>query len=298
MIRGLRRTLLIVFFIASSASECIAACFIACTTFHGTSVTITPPGGKPVTVNPLPTPNNPMPSISGPGVPSIGGLPIPLLPMAPPGLLTPQQIKVCISNIKQCPATILTQMTYANIQPIVNEYEGYLRNQAGNRWQGLDVDFIGLIQQFYSIDLHRIRYATGINTVHGMNMTLGNDIFFTGNMNPYNTDDAHLLFHEMEHSVQYVARGGIEPFLSEYLSKSIGQVIAKRSFSIHDYIDIENAAISKSNQVSQAIANMGWTFHFYNNCQYPIKVAVDYLDDSGQWNAMGYWDLDAKTDSS
>jgi uncharacterized membrane protein len=102
----------------------------------------------------------------------------------------------------------------------------------------------------------------------------------------------------LEHSVQYAARGGIEPFLSEYLTKSLGQVIAKRSFSIHDYIDIENAAINKSNQVSKAVEDMGWTFHLYNNCQYPMTVAVDYMDDSGQWNTMGYWNIAGKTDTS
>jgi hypothetical protein len=238
-----------------------------------------------------------MPTISGPGVPSIGGFPIPIVPITP-GILTPQQIQQCISNIGRCPATLLSQMTYSNIRFIVEEYEGKLYNQAGNRWQRLDDDLISAVQKFYSIDLHAIRYVTNINTIHGMNMTLGNDIFFTSNMDPYNTDDAHLLFHEMEHSVQYAARGGVEPFLSEYLAKSIGQVIARRSFSIHDDIDIENAAISKSNQVSQFIDTAGWTFHFYNDCQYPIKVAVNYLDDdSGQWSALGYWEIAGKTNT-
>jgi hypothetical protein len=150
-------------------------CLPVCTTFHGSSVTITPPGGQPITVNPLPTVSNPGPTISGPG---LGRLPIPSPPTTVPGLLTPQQIQTCISNFSQCPATILTQMTYANIQPIVNEYENYLYNQAGNRWQRLDEDLISVIQQFYSTDLHRIQYVSGIKTIHGMNMTLGNNIFF------------------------------------------------------------------------------------------------------------------------
>jgi hypothetical protein len=212
MIKELQRALFIVVLIATSTSAGIAKCFIACTTFHGTSVTITPPGGNPITVNPLPSPNSPMPTISGPGVPSIGGFPIPIVPITP-GILTPQQIQQCISNIGRCPATLLSQMTYSIIRFIVEEYEGKLYNQAGNRWQRLDDDLISAVQKFYSIDLHAIRYVTNINTIHGMNMTLGNDIFFTSNMDPYNTDDAHLLFHEMEHSVQYAARGGVEPFL-------------------------------------------------------------------------------------
>jgi hypothetical protein len=171
MIRVGRRTCLVVFFVAILASECGAVCLPG-VCVNGTSVTITPPGGKPVTVNP-PTPNNPAPTISGPGL----GLPPIPVPSTIPGLLTPQQIQKCISNVSQCPATVLTQMTYANIQPIVKQYENYLYNQAGNRWETLDEDFITAIQKFYSIDLHSIRYVTGIKTGHGMDMTLGNDIF-------------------------------------------------------------------------------------------------------------------------
>jgi Protein of unknown function (DUF1036) len=121
------------------------------------------------------------------------------------------------------------------------------------------------------------------------------------NLNPYGHDDAHLLFHEMEHSVQYAARGGIEPFLSEYVTKSIGGIIAKENFNIHtdvndihDNIDIESAAINKSNEVSQAVDNMGWTFLFQNDCRYPITVAIEYQDDSGQLKADGYWNINPK----
>jgi Domain of unknown function (DUF4157) len=48
-------------------------------------------------------------------------------------------------------------------------------------------------------------------------VTIGNTIYFVRGMNFGDPNDGWTLFHELEHVVQYANRGGVEPFLSEYV---------------------------------------------------------------------------------
>ena len=84
-------------------------------------------------------------------------------------------------------------------------------------------------------------------------MTIGNTIYFVRGMNFGDPNDGWTLFHELEHVVQYANRGGVEPFLSEYVLKAAGSILrGGNSIDMHDNIDLENAANAKANQVANA----------------------------------------------
>jgi predicted NBD/HSP70 family sugar kinase len=72
-------------------------------------------------------------------------------------------------------------------------------------------------------------------------------------MNFGDPNDGWTLFHELEHVVQYANRGGVEPFLSEYVLKAAGSILrGGNSIDMHDNIDLENAANAQANQVANA----------------------------------------------
>ena len=82
-------------------------------------------------------------------------------------------------------------------------------------------------------------------------MTIGNTIYFVRGMNFGDPNDGWTLFHELEHVVQYANRGGVEPFLSEYVLKAAGSILrGGNSIDMHDNIDLENAANAKANQAA------------------------------------------------
>jgi hypothetical protein len=84
-------------------------------------------------------------------------------------------------------------------------------------------------------------------------VTIGNTIYFVRGMNFGDPNDGWTLFHELEHVVQYANRGGVEPFLSEYVLKAAGSILrGGNSIDMHDNIDLENAANAKANQVANA----------------------------------------------
>jgi Domain of unknown function (DUF4157) len=221
-------------------SRCLASTFGHCIT-HGNDP-ICEARKKACQVAPavVNTPGSPF----GPGGPLQQG--------GPMGLSVPQ-IKQCVSNLSACPAQIIARIGYETVRPIVDHYIGFLQNQAGNNVYRLDDSIIGQIQQFYSVDLHSVVYATGINTLHGANITIGSTVYFVRPMNFNDPNDAWTLYHELEHVVQYAARGGVEPFLAEYILKAGGSILrGGNSIDIHDNIDLENAANAKANQVSNS----------------------------------------------
>ena len=96
--------------------------------------------------------------------------------------ITVPQMQQCVANLSACPAQILARIGYQTVRPIVDQYIGFLQNQAGNNVYRLDESLISQIQPYYSVDLHAVRYATGINTIHGANVTIGNTIYFVKGM--------------------------------------------------------------------------------------------------------------------
>jgi Domain of unknown function (DUF4157) len=189
-------------------------------------------------------------------------------PMGPGGVLGPggpgvgpvsgQDLRACIANPAACPAVVLGSTVYSQLAPIIDQYIQFLENQGNGRWQGIPDQIKAVIaSQYPPINLDRVRYAENINTVHGAAITIGYDIFIPRNIDLTDGTDRNLIFHELEHVVQYQLRGGVRPFLAEYLAKIPWLVINRRSFSIHDFIDIEQAAIAKSNIVSQYFDTYG-----------------------------------------
>lgn len=202
-------------------------------------------------------------SPAGPGGPfGPGGPGGPGGPQPPIG---PQQVQQCLANLAQCPPVLMV----SSVRPIVEAYKQHLISQV-RQWYRLDPRTIAKIQPFYSVDLNSIEFAYGINTVHGAHITFGNRIFFTQTLNMLAPADLHLMYHELEHSVQYQNRGGESAFIGEYILKAAGQILATRSFNVHDFIDLESAAESKANQVSAAVdgsAAQGPTGHGNNVSQ-------------------------------
>jgi hypothetical protein len=184
------------------------------------------------------TPGSPI----APGGPLGQGGPIPL-----------NQVQQCIANLSACPAQIIATIGYQGVKPIVDQYIGFLQNQAGNNVMGLDQSIINRIQPFYSVDLHNVRYAFNIRTIHGANITIGNTIYFVKAMDFNDPNDGWTLYHELEHVVQYAQRGGVEPFLSEYILKAGGSILrGGNSIDMHDNIDLEHAANAKASQVASS----------------------------------------------
>ena len=191
-----------------------------------------------------------------PGATSLPGSPFgtgePLAPGGPLGMSSAD----CISDIARCPSQVIARLGYQVIAPFANSYIQSMENQADGRWQGLPPDFIGQVQVFYPVNLSGVRYATNINTVHGNAITIGNEIFFPGDLDLSDDDDAHTMYHELQHVVQYARRGGVQAFLTEYVLKSGGQVISQGSINVHDSIDLEQEAIAKSDEVAARVASM------------------------------------------
>jgi Domain of unknown function (DUF4157) len=213
---------------------------------------------------------------------------IPGSPLAP-SPLTPETVQHCVANPGHCPAELLARVTYQYIRPIVELYISYLMNQANGHWQSLGSHFIDEIQRFYSVDLRQVRFATGINTVHGQAITIGNNVFFPYDLDLSSDSDAALMYHELEHVVQYANRGGVEPFLAEYVLKSGGEILARRSFNVHDNVDLEHAAIDKASEVSKRVL-YGLEFQMTNSCSHTIDVYIDYLNvPDASWHVTGYW---------
>ena len=209
-------------------------------------------------------------------------------PLAPGGPIPMQTVQACISDIKSCPEAILSRVGYEILRPIADQYVAFLQSQV-RTWYRLDDETISEIQRFYpDINLSTVRFATQINTIHGAPITVGSEIFFPDDIDVTDTDDAHTLYHEIQHTVQYARRGGVDPFLTEYVLKAADQILSQRSFNIHDDIDLEREAINKSNEVTAGVA-YGWDILLTNRCRFPISVAVLYRMTDGEWTSKGYW---------
>ena len=205
---------------------------------------------------------------------------------------TPQTVlvNVCLQDLSKCPENVLKGSVATAVWPVIWQYKQGLLNQAQGRWQALPEDFISEFGGDYpEIDLHQIRFATGINTVHGQAITFSNLIFIPWNISLDTRSGRQLLLHELEHSVQYRLKGGEAPFLSEYIMHAAGQIVGCGCVNVHDSIGIERSAISKA---AHEIGNDGWQFVIQNSCREAINVAVHYLDESGTWQTHT-WEFDA-----
>ncbi|SEP49467.1 protein of unknown function [Methylobacterium sp. ap11] len=185
------------------------------------------------------TPGSPF----GPGGIAASGGPVPL-----------RVLKTCAENITSCPSAVVAQLSYEAVRPIVDSYRAHLSAQANGKWKSLPKDFIDAVKSYYlNVNLDNVRYAENIYTIHGQAITIGDEIFIPSNMDLGQPDGKRLMLHELQHVVQYQRRGGPDPFLAEYIAKSIGKIAERRSFNVHDYIDLENEANKKAEEVYNSV---------------------------------------------
>jgi hypothetical protein len=117
----------------------------------------------------------------------------------------------CARQPIDCPDQMLVEAVWT--------YRAYLFDQAGDRWTSLPSWFVTAAEPYYpGVDLTRVRYVEGVETVHGKHITWGEHIFFVTPMGVGNYLDVHLMVHELEHVRQYQEAEGEQPFLSRYLT--------------------------------------------------------------------------------
>lgn len=142
-----------------------------------------------------------------------------------------------------------------------------LHAQANNRWQKLPPKLKGVLRDYFKgnrhwplrYDLDNVRFATRIQTLHGLAITFENNIFFPRDINLESRADVRLMIHELEHTMQYAARGGLGPFIANYIvnsTEATAQVIAEgridftRIRSLHQ---LEVDATNKSNRIINSV---------------------------------------------
>jgi hypothetical protein len=160
----------------------------------------------------------------------------------------------CIRDIVRCSEETIKRIPYMYLAPVVERYKQHLFNQGEGRWQKLPPYFVLTVQRHYpGINLDNVRYATNVNTLHGKHITWHNHIFFVTDIDLTRDSDVTLMLHELEHVLQYERRGGEQPFVGEYVLKSVGKVIQTGSFDVHDYLDLEREAETKAVSIRSTV---------------------------------------------
>ena len=152
--------------------------------------------------------------------------------------------------------------------PIAKAYIEFVEEQAKGKYQPLPrwLKLILSENNSYDIDLSRVSYAEGINTLQAVDaITFGYNIHFPRAINleregPVKSDVWWIL-HELEHCVQYKVLGGIGPFLAKYYVNSVagglGSLQAgtweKYINKIHNNLQIEKDADSKANSLIDSV---------------------------------------------
>jgi hypothetical protein len=151
---------------------------------------------------------------------------------------------------------VLTAVASAAVAPVtvaaVASYMASLEAQAAGRFQSIPEPLRGLLRPNYSSNLDHVRYADGIETLVGNQITFGNHIFFNEKIDFTRRVNVDLLAHELTHVDQYRAAGGITQFLLRYVFNS-GRVLANGSFNLHGDNRLEKEAIDKAARVTQTV---------------------------------------------
>ncbi|GFF59145.1 hypothetical protein IFM46972_11303, partial [Aspergillus udagawae] len=152
------------------------------------------------------------------------------------------------------------------LDPISKAYIEYVEAQAMGKYKPLPLWLKLVLQELdvYDVDLNKVCYAEGINTLQIDNaITFGNNIHFprTINLDRYDRGargDIHWILHELQHVVQYKKLGGLTAFINKYLVQAgIGsledlQKLGKSWMSfvnkVHASMPIEIEAESKANE--------------------------------------------------
>lgn len=140
---------------------------------------------------------------------------------------------------------------------ILRSYLAHLDGQAVARLRPLPGSLRDQWQPFYpGVDLARVRYAEGIDTVHGKGITVGLRIYFPCKLDLDAPADRHWMAHELQHCSQYGASGRVGAFLRTYFAQVARQVIASRSFDVHDHLGLEIEAETQAVRVAPVLPPM------------------------------------------
>lgn len=162
----------------------------------------------------------------------------------------------CAREPTDCPDQMLDGQLAPLVWEAVWSYKAYLFNQAGDRWMSLPTWFVTAAQPYYpGLDLTRVRYAEGIETVHGNHITWGEHILFVTPMNLGTYEDVHMMLHELEHVLQYQEAGGEQPFLARYLTDSFHAVVETGSLDVHGLLGLEQAAEAAAEGLAAVVYN-------------------------------------------
>jgi len=139
------------------------------------------------------------------------------------------------------------------IPPVVREYFSYLETQASGKWKGIPSDLHSILSTYYpQVIMGNVRYAENIDTVHGMAITIDDQIFFPTSLDLYSPDSFGWLLHELEHVGQYRVAGGRDAFVAKYLLQGGMEIFTKGSFNVHDAVGLEREAIDKADRIFEA----------------------------------------------
>ncbi|KAJ5481789.1 hypothetical protein N7475_000601 [Penicillium sp. IBT 31633x] len=159
------------------------------------------------------------------------------------------------------------------LDPISRAYIEYVEVQAKGKYKPLPQWLKLVLQELdvYDIDLNKVCYAEGINTLQEDNaITFGNNIHFPRsiNLDRYSNsarDDVHWMLHELQHTVQYKRLGGVTAFVNKYIVQAgVGslenlQKLGKSWISfvnkIHKDMPIEVEAEDKANATIDMVMN-------------------------------------------
>ncbi|KAL2840934.1 hypothetical protein BJX68DRAFT_271401 [Aspergillus pseudodeflectus] len=111
--------------------------------------------------------------------------------------------------------------------PIARLYIEYVESQARGKYRPTPRWLKLILQETasYDIDLSRVSYVEGIDTVQAGNaITFGYYVYFPRKLNLDRTNpdrsDVHWMLHELEHVVQYKATGGVNAFVIKYVAQA------------------------------------------------------------------------------
>lgn len=199
----------------------------------------------------------------------------------------PDLIQACTRDVAKCPEYVLKSAPAQLVWPIINAYEQRLQSQANGRWQRLPPGFVKTFASKYpQVNLNEVRFATGIDTVHGQAITLGNLIYFPKNVDLHLKTDRKWMLHELEHTVQYKLKGGEGAFLTEYLLHGAGTIVSCKCINVHDDIGIEQAATRKADIVGNEYGNV---FYMTNSCERDLVFTTQVYDVSrAKWQIISY----------
>ena len=176
------------------------------------------------------------------------------------------------SGAKILLARAITTVILGPLRLTVERYQDRLNRQVGaEAWQGVPPDLLAILQPYFHCDLSAVRFATGVDTYHHMNMTLGHRIYLVTPPDFLTTSGFYNFVYMLAHVEQFHEHGGLEPFIFRYLTEALFQGYALLPalervglngiqayiLAVHDQMGLEHNAKIKADQMWQA------AFHAY-----------------------------------